>query len=279
MKTFAERIKELSAVGYRLADAQTKVAHDAILLAMHKSGFKKNSTIKGGVVMCEITKDRRRTTMDIDFDVIRYSISDLSIQRLIRRLARLSGFSISIFGTITELRQDDYRGKRLFVDVNDGSLKRPVRTKIDIGVHTLRELHQVECRFEALASDKKASLFVNSKEQIFAEKLLSLIKHGFLSTRQKDVFDMYYLSKHVKLASLRRVLRTVILDNRRCAIRDPRQIVNFVADVFSSKRFMKSLANPKVNWLQLSPDMITSELLRFLQRVFLGKQAGTKQSV
>ena len=50
MKSFAAQIAELSYAGYRIAEAQAKVAHDAILLAAYKSGFKKNCTVKGGVV-------------------------------------------------------------------------------------------------------------------------------------------------------------------------------------------------------------------------------------
>lgn len=48
MKSFAEQIAALSEAGYRIAEAQSKVAHDAVLLAMYKSGFKKNCTVKGG---------------------------------------------------------------------------------------------------------------------------------------------------------------------------------------------------------------------------------------
>ena len=47
MKSFAEQIAALSEAGYRIAEAQSKVAHDAVLLAMYKSGFKKNCTVKG----------------------------------------------------------------------------------------------------------------------------------------------------------------------------------------------------------------------------------------
>lgn len=63
MKSFAEQLSELAEAGYRVAEAQAKVAHDAILLAMYKSGFKKNCTVKGGVVMCELTKAVRRTAI------------------------------------------------------------------------------------------------------------------------------------------------------------------------------------------------------------------------
>ena len=49
MKTLKEQIAELRAAGYRALPAQAKVAHDAVLLAMHRSGFKLKSAIKGGV--------------------------------------------------------------------------------------------------------------------------------------------------------------------------------------------------------------------------------------
>jgi len=91
MKSFAEQMAALSEAGYRIAEAQSKVAHDAILLAMYKSGFRKNCTVKGGVVMCELTKDIRRTTMDLDVDFVRYSISEASIRRVVARWARLTG--------------------------------------------------------------------------------------------------------------------------------------------------------------------------------------------
>ena len=37
MKSFAEQIAALSEAGYRTAEAQSKVAHDAILLAMYNA--------------------------------------------------------------------------------------------------------------------------------------------------------------------------------------------------------------------------------------------------
>ena len=43
MKTLREQIAELRNVGYRALPAQAKVAHDAVLLAMHRSGFKLNT--------------------------------------------------------------------------------------------------------------------------------------------------------------------------------------------------------------------------------------------
>ena len=46
------------------------------------------------------------------------------------------------------------------------------------------------------------SLLINSKEQMFTEKLRSILKFGPLSTRYKDIFDIYYLSKLVNFKKL-----------------------------------------------------------------------------
>ena len=266
-KTFAEQLLELKSAGYRLPDAQAKVAHDAVLYAMYKCGFKKNGTIKGGVVMCEITKDVRRTTMDLDMDFIGYSISDRSIRRFVDRLAKASGFSISIFGTIAELKQDDYRGKRMFLSVSDGSIKKSLMTKVDVGVHARREIRQVECAFAALNGERGKTLLANSKEQIFAEKLLSLLRHGFLSTRGKDIYDMFYLMDKVNFRRLRMLVAKLVTQNKKCPIREPGSIVEFVAEVFGNRRFVRMLSSHDSNWLQLPIQKVTSELLRFISSI------------
>lgn len=50
MATLQEQVNLLVGLGYKRLAAQAKVAHDVVLLAMHKSGFKAKSTIKGGCV-------------------------------------------------------------------------------------------------------------------------------------------------------------------------------------------------------------------------------------
>lgn len=267
MKSFAEQLTELSKAGYRIAEAQAKVAHDAILLAMYKSGFKENCTVKGGVVMCELTNEVRRTTMDIDIDFVHCSISEASIRKIVARWARLTGLRMVIFGTILALRQDDYRGKRVYLDISDGTIKKPVRTKVDIGVHTYKDLRQVERRFGALPNEKKATLYSNSCEQMFAEKLLSLIRHGAMSTRTKDVFDLHFLSGIVNLRRLKTFVNTLILRNSKCPLRDPARILESIGRTFSSKRFLRSMASPKSNWIGVPPAKVTSDILAFLRKV------------
>lgn len=62
-----------------------------------------------------------------------------------------------------------------------------MNTKLDIGVHKNFDITQEEYCFDLDAINSTANLFVNSCEQIFIEKLKSLLKFGVLSTRYKDI--------------------------------------------------------------------------------------------
>lgn len=264
MRTFSQQIAALQGEGYALAEAQAKVAHDAILYAIGKSGFKPNSTIKGGVVMCELTQEIRRTTMDLDIDFVHYPISKTAITRIVARWSRHSGHRISISGEIQELRQQDYRGKRIRIDISDGSTKSPLRTKIDIGVHSHDEIVQEERPFAILAQEPDRTLYANTLEQVFTEKLLSLLRHGILSTRTKDVFDMYYLSTRINRSRLKKMLGVLVLGNSRSPMRSPDEIIAALGRIFKSKRFVRDMSSPKSNWLKESPEKVSAGLISFL---------------
>ena len=265
MKPLKEQIAELRAAGYKVLPAQAKVAHDAVLLAMHKSGFKLKSAIKGGVVMSLITGDIRRSTMDMDIDFIHHSISQRSIEQFVRGLNRvMSELEIAVVGKITDLKHEDYRGKRVYVSVGDGSLKRPLRTKIDIGVHTHDEMAQTEYVFDVVTAPEKAELQANSNEQIFAEKLVSLLRHGALSRRPKDVFDMYYLSSRMNMEVLRQYVSLLVYSSKRCPVTDRRGIVASLERTFGSARYMRKLESAQNNWLGISPRLVTETILRMV---------------
>ena len=265
MRPFSKQIESLVAQGYGQAAAQAKVAHDAVLLAMAVCGFKSHSTVKGGVVMSHVTKDIRRTTMDMDIAFVHRSISDLSISRFVRKLNCLPKVRISIFGTIGELLHEDYRGKRLYLDVTDGSIPTPIRMKLDIGVHVHCEIEQVDFSFSLADGTDCANLFANPTEQIFAEKLLSLLRHRRLSRRPKDVFDLCYLCDIVDVRKLHVCLESLIYTNRSIQPRSKDEIIDVLKDVFASQQFMRRLANARANWLQIEPAKATMRIMSFLE--------------
>lgn len=135
------------AKGYEQDDAQARVCQDIVLKAISESSLSRNVTIKGGVVMRSITGNIRRATQDMDIDFIKYSLSDEAIERFIEKLNCLDGIKIKRIGKIEELNQQDYKGKRVYIDISD-SLGNHIESKIDLGVHKHLEIEQEEYCFD-----------------------------------------------------------------------------------------------------------------------------------
>ena len=141
MTTLREMINQARTDGYQDDNAEAKVCQDIVLKALSESSLCRNATIKGGVVMRSITGDSRRATQDMDIDFIRYSISDDAIQAFIQALDCLPDIHITQTGRITELRQQDYHGKRVFVRISDNTGD-SIESKIDLGVHKHLQIEQ-----------------------------------------------------------------------------------------------------------------------------------------
>lgn len=62
--------------GYEEIYANAKVAQDIVLTYLFKSKYKNNVTIKGGIVMYNLSNNARRATIDIDLDLIRIYLAD-----------------------------------------------------------------------------------------------------------------------------------------------------------------------------------------------------------
>jgi len=179
--------------GFGYLEASVRTSRDIILVLIAKSSLAERVTIKGGVVMQYISGNSRRATQDLDLDFIKYSLSDESIMQFVAALSSQSDdYSISIVAPIEELKHQDYHGKRAHIRITD-DVGTSVVTKLDMGAHKDIGMEQDVYCFQLDKLDDSVTLFVNSKEQILVEKLKSLLRLGVLSTRFKDVFDMYWL--------------------------------------------------------------------------------------
>ena len=234
-----DAIEKYQELGYEFEEAESKVCQDIILLKISQSKFSKNITIKGGVVMHSISNDIRRATQDLDLDFIKYSLDDKSIKNFIKILSDINdGIRINIIGKIEPLHHQDYDGKRVNLKIMD-NFNNTIYTKLDIGVHKLFELEQEEYCFSFDLYKNSANLLINSMEQIFTEKLKSLLKLGFRSTRYKDLFDF---CKYLEIL----IFRDETM--RENTIQD---IITRMKGTLNSQRYRNNLNSPKVNWLEI----------------------------
>lgn len=253
--------------GYSRANAIAKVCQDIILNEISKSSYVKNVTIKGGVVIHNISNDKRRATRDIDLDFIKYSLEDTSITKFIEKLnENEDGITITIKGVPEKLHHQDYDGKRVNLIVKD-SYNNTMQTKLDIGVHKNFDIMQDEYCFDLNTINKTATLLINSKEQIFIEKLKSLLKFGALSTRYKDIFDFYYLINYTNLdkAKFNDYLNKIIYDDENMQENNISDIIDKLETLFSNKIFARNLNDARNNWLGISVEDVLHNILEFLE--------------
>lgn len=108
-------------------------------------------------------------------------------------------------------------------------------------------------------------MLINSKEQMFTEKLRSLLKFGSNSTRYKDIFDMFYLMGMVDNNELLKCLDTFVISDSGMKENDLDAIVNRVAGTFSSKRYIDRLGGSRKNWIGEEVSTVTEGLIYFLK--------------
>lgn len=265
MVNFQDAIQVLLAKGYNEDNVEEKLAQDIILQALYGCGFREHVAVKGGVVMANLTQDIRRTTMDVDIDFIRFSLEDENVKVLVEHMNCVEGVSISLVGDIIELRQHDYRGKRVFLSIQD-SFGNTIEGKIDIGVHTMTEAVQEELPFEVGAVNPEVVvLFANTPEQVFVEKLKSLLRLGPISNRAKDVDDMLYLSGRVSREKLLILVKAYIYDDDQMLERDMAGVIRRMRRTFSDAKYIARLSHRRANWLQIPPAESTQRLLSFMQ--------------
>lgn len=228
--------------------------------------LKSDVTIKGGVVMRSISKNVRRATQDMDIDFIRYSLNEDAIQNFIDELNSLPGLQITMIGKTEELKQQDYHGKRVYIKITDDE-GIEVNSKIDLGVHKNLQIEQDEYCFDVCISDEGASLLINSKEQMLTEKLRSLLKFGPFSTRFKDIFDIYYLSRKVHIEKLMNCFDIYIFSDPGMREKNLHDIIKRVQKTFADKAYQSKLASSKKNWLDTDTKEVLEEIILFLSNI------------
>ena len=263
-----ELINKYSKQGFNYRNAQNLAAEEIVINKIASSPVVDHVALKGGIAMFNITKNNRRVTQDIDFDLIRYSIDNRSIELFVNKLNLTNdGISASIDGKIEKLHQEDYQGVRVHLLLKDCDNSK-LRIKLDIGVHTYTAIVQERTIFTFESSNKSLSIKVNPCEQIMSEKLMSLARLGPISTRYKDIYDMYYLISNnlLDINKVREILNMFFASS----IRKPNsmlELVNSVTDTLNDTAFAKETSKPASKWIDVDYNDLKASLINFVSKL------------
>lgn len=266
MVVFKELIDKAIKEGYSDEKANAKVAQDVILLIISKIEYNKNVTLKGGVLMRSFSNDARRATKDLDIDLIRYSIDDSSLEKLINKFDGIEGIEVKINGKIKELNQQDYKGKRVSLMLKDSNNK-ILTTKIDFGVHVDLSIAQTDYCIDVGLSDDRVVVLANTMEQVFVEKLCSLLRHRIATTRYKDIFDMYYLIEYMDMKKLQSIVNKLILDNENYSENTISDVVNSLQSIFSNEGFVELVRTSRDNWINKDVKEVLDGIVLFVKNI------------
>ncbi len=252
--------------GYSRLNATARVCQDVILSKLAASSIRDRVTVKGGVLMCALSGSSRRATQDIDLDFVRYPMTDDSIRSFISALSNLGDdITVRIAGEIEELSQQDYKGKAR----QPQNQRRPQRVRHQTRPGGPRERCDGAGRAvvrRGVPAEESICLLANSKEQVFAEKLKSLLRHGIRSTRFRDLYDMYYIGHRNDLdrERLARYIDETIVEDQDMWDESIEGVVRRVERTLSNRQFLARMKSSHRDWIGRSADEVTRWLPRFL---------------
>lgn len=194
-------------------------------------------------------------------NIIKYSLDENSIKTFIDKLSNnKDDVTIHIIGKITELKHQDYNGKRVVISLKD-KFGYEINAKLDIGIHKDFEIEQDEYCFNLDVFNESVNLLINSVEQIFVEKMKSLLKLGYVSSRYKDILDFYYLINNCNMDKDKLSIyfkKYIMLENT------PEDIYIRLQKIFARQDFKNNFHSIRNNWLELPIEEVIDGVLTYM---------------
>lgn len=164
------------------------------------SKYRDNFILKGGMLISAMLGIDSRTTMDMDTTIKGFPLTEENIKTIFTEICQEKikdkvSFKLKNISLIRE--DDDYGGYRVTFEANYNN-ELPVIMKIDVTTGDKITYKEIEYQFTLMLENRKINVWSYNIETIIAEKFETIIKRGFSTTRIRDYYDIYMLSKPQK---------------------------------------------------------------------------------
>lgn len=164
------------------------------------SEYKDNFILKGGVLISAILGLNNRSTMDMDTTIKTFSMNEGQIRKAISAICLIKVEDNLHFNLlkIEAIRKDDeYGGFRATIEANYDTII--TYLSLDISTGDIITPREIQYRFPLMfQEDKYIDILAYNIETILAEKYETILRRGIFSTRLRDYYDIYVLSKTQK---------------------------------------------------------------------------------
>lgn len=194
--SFKSKIKEIAKQkGILAQQVQQQYLLEQILKAIADSKYKDSFILKGGYLIGQIIGLDKRTTMDLVVTLKGISLDEYTLMNIFNDIVSISKsvflFSVESAETIRE--NDKYGGVRLKIEAIYEHLKEYVF--IDITTDDAITPKQIKYQFLSVFDGTTIDIWSYNLETILAEKIETILSRGELSTRPRDRYDVFVLTR------------------------------------------------------------------------------------
>ena len=165
---------------------------ERFLARLEKSEYADRFVLKGGLLISSLIGVENRTTMDMDATLQAISLDEESVSRMISNICAIScddGVSFA-FESVEPIREDDdYGGLRAHIRSRFGRMDTPM--KIDLTTGDAITPGAIKYTFPMMFDEGSLRVMSYPIATCVAEKYEALVKRGALTTRARDLYDIY----------------------------------------------------------------------------------------
>jgi len=195
--SFKAKIKQLAKEkGLTTAQIQQNYLIEIFLTQLAKSEYCDNFIVKGGYLIGSLIGIDLRTTMDLDATLRGIELTAMNLEKIVKEIIKIeSDSSFTLFyDSITEIREiNEYPGFRVKLNARYERISEVIL--IDVTTGDIITPKEMSFNFKKMFQECELNLLTYPIETVLSEKLQTILSRGVASTRPRDFYDVYILSK------------------------------------------------------------------------------------
>ena len=245
--SYKAKIKQLAKEkGVSAQQVQQNYLIEIFLEKIAASKYKDNFIIKGDYLIGSLIGLDLRATMDLDATIKGFELTPEKLLEIAHQIVNIPtevSFKLSVIG-VEEIREtDDYPGFKLKLAADFERIHEIIT--IDVTTGDAITPKEIDFRFRRLFDDQRIELWSYPVENVLAEKLETILSRGVATTRPRDFYDVFILSKMKADQIDYTILATALINtkNKRGSVFDIKQSLEILTEISLSEFQQKLWAN------------------------------------
>ncbi|MDT2660265.1 nucleotidyl transferase AbiEii/AbiGii toxin family protein [Enterococcus hulanensis] len=245
--SYKAKIKQLAKEkGVSAQQVQQNYLIEIFLEKIAASKYKDNFIIKGGYLIGSLIGLDLRATMNLDATIKGFELTPEKLLEIAHQIVNIPtevSFKLSVIG-VEEIREtDDYPGFKLKLAADFERIHEIIT--IDVTTGDAITPKEIDFRFRRLFDDQRIELWSYPVENVLAEKLETILSRGVATTRPRDFYDVFILSKMKADQIDYTILATALINtkNKRGSVFDIKQSLEILTEISLSEFQQKLWTN------------------------------------